>query len=112
MYRVISFMDVHTEEFQEYHHNEQALCARFVCKISAKGYCIFVFWTRLLLCVYTRYTGIDGVLILCALTDINECEDPDIEKICGAHAVCANVIASYECSCQEGFVGNGRDCTR
>ena len=40
--------------------------------------------------------------------DIDECE-------CGTHdcdenAICTNTIGSYDCTCREGYIGDGRTC--
>ena len=39
--------------------------------------------------------------------DIDECS---LTHECHKNAACTNLIASYECSCKETFVGNGRKC--
>ena len=45
---------------------------------------------------------------LCVI-DINECADstPD----CDVNAECNNILGSYECMCEDGFHGNGTNCT-
>ena len=43
------------------------------------------------------------------ITDINECErDP---TACGKNALCNNTDGSYNCTCKDGFRGNGINCT-
>ena len=43
------------------------------------------------------------------LTDTNECnEDP---YPCGADATCHNTDGSYYCVCNQGYRGNGENCT-
>ncbi|XP_076799587.1 uncharacterized protein LOC143444282 [Clavelina lepadiformis] len=37
--------------------------------------------------------------------DVDECETT--EDVCHSKAVCTNTIGSYECSCMEGYTGNG-----
>jgi hypothetical protein len=39
-------------------------------------------------------------------TDVNECE----KYPCHDNATCVNKIGSFECSCLEGFDGNGFKC--
>ena len=41
--------------------------------------------------------------------DIDEC-DEDREP-CNSNAHCRNSIGSYKCSCNEGFTGDGIDCS-
>ena len=41
------------------------------------------------------------------LSEINECAtDP-----CHVNATCQNTDGSYDCSCNDGYTGNGTDCT-
>ena len=40
--------------------------------------------------------------------DINECEDGLDD--CDPFADCTNTVGSFECQCQEGFTGDGREC--
>lgn len=40
--------------------------------------------------------------------DVNECSDGT--ATCHADAACTNIPSSFECECNEGFVGNGYDC--
>lgn len=43
------------------------------------------------------------------ITDINECErDP---TACDENALCNNTDGSYNCTCKDGFLGNGINCT-
>ena len=43
------------------------------------------------------------------VSDADECAyDP---SPCHANASCANSIGSYVCSCNEGFTGDGKECT-
>ena len=47
--------------------------------------------------------------LLTTLSDHDECDDdPDP---CHAQANCTNTVGSYECTCDDGFRGNGTDCT-
>ncbi len=41
-----------------------------------------------------------------ALTDINECSDPDV---CGTNAACFNHPGSYRCKCHEGYSNYGNN---
>ena len=46
-----------------------------------------------------------------AVTDKDECVDPNIITNCGSNANCVNnVTGTYHCECNEGYVGNGMDC--
>ena len=51
-----------------------------------------------------------GKLLLFSVffADINECEGSG--NNCDTNAICANTIGSYECSCKEGFTGDGIQC--
>ena len=43
-------------------------------------------------------------------TDINECTSPETND-CDSNAECSNAEGSYICSCNEGYTGDGRNCT-
>ena len=47
-------------------------------------------------------------VILYLLLDIDECAEDTDE--CDFHADCENTVGSYECTCNVGFSGNGRNC--
>ncbi len=40
--------------------------------------------------------------------DIDECID--VSNDCDEHAICTNVLGSFECSCKNGYTGNGSSC--
>ena len=42
--------------------------------------------------------------------DIDECSGD--KNNCDLDAVCTNIEGSYNCTCKEGFVGDGKSCTR
>ena len=42
--------------------------------------------------------------------DINECASPETND-CDPNAECSNAEGSYTCSCNEGYTGDGRNCT-
>ncbi len=42
-----------------------------------------------------------------SVAEINECEG---ENSCHDNATCTNTIGSYNCSCYDGFEGNGTNC--
>lgn len=42
--------------------------------------------------------------------DIDECSEKLAE--CDKRASCTNTIGGYKCTCEEGFAGNGRTCSR
>ena len=41
--------------------------------------------------------------------DIDECSNDS--HVCDANATCTNTIGSHNCTCKEGFTGNGRSCS-
>lgn len=41
-------------------------------------------------------------------SDINECAAGTHD--CSPDALCVNLIGSYNCTCKQGFLGNGKDC--
>ena len=43
-------------------------------------------------------------------TDVNECENEQTNP-CDRDAFCNNTIGSYSCHCNQGFVGDGFNCT-
>ena len=42
--------------------------------------------------------------------DIDECENDELNE-CDANALCTNTKGSYDCSCRDGYQGDGRTCT-
>ena len=40
--------------------------------------------------------------------DIDECAAGTHD--CSPDALCVNLIGSYNCTCKQGFLGNGKDC--
>ena len=44
-----------------------------------------------------------------AFADINECTEDT--NSCDSNASCINTIGSYNCTCNFGFQGDGRNCT-
>ncbi|XP_078614309.1 uncharacterized protein LOC144883590 [Branchiostoma floridae x Branchiostoma japonicum] len=42
-------------------------------------------------------------------TDINECTEDD--TLCDDNAICTNTNGSYQCTCRDGFAGNGVTCS-
>ena len=43
-------------------------------------------------------------------TDINECSSTG-EGLCHNHSICTDTEGSYECTCNNGFFGDGFNCT-
>ena len=43
------------------------------------------------------------------MIDLNECTNDTHD--CHLMAVCNNTEGSYNCSCKEGYTGDGRNCT-
>lgn len=39
--------------------------------------------------------------------DLDECKDPKIKVACAEHALCKNTEGSYDCTCEDGFDGDG-----
>ena len=46
-------------------------------------------------------------IFLCNCVDVNECDDSP----CGEYATCTNSDGSYHCSCNDGFSGDGEQCS-
>ena len=42
--------------------------------------------------------------------DVNECVRAEAHN-CHSNAVCSDTIGSFECVCQEGYMGDGVNCT-
>ena len=42
-------------------------------------------------------------------TDYDECAAPDLNK-CHVMAICTNTLGSYNCTCLDGYLGNGFLC--
>ena len=47
--------------------------------------------------------------ILCVYTDVDECATWIDD--CHDYATCNNTMGSFECTCDEGFNGDGKNCT-
>ena len=45
-------------------------------------------------------------------TDYDECNPPENIHIpdCGPNAICTNLESTYNCTCIEGYTGNGINC--
>ena len=41
--------------------------------------------------------------------DTNECTEGNHD--CGVNAECSNTLGSYNCTCEDGYEGNGTNCT-
>ena len=41
--------------------------------------------------------------------DVDECKDDN--HVCDVNANCTNTYGSYNCSCKEGYTGDGRSCS-
>ena len=59
-------------------------------------------------CVFTYYEETAGNTVFAIDTD--ECATG--ASACDAHATCANTPGSYDCTCDEGFEGDGFDCAQ
>ena len=59
-------------------------------------------------CAGEFYFSYVCMFIITILTDIDEC----VEESDGCHsnATCVNTIGSYNCTCNDGFDGNGVSC--
>ena len=58
--------------------------------------------------LYSTYThSLIAVFVIFLFLDIVECDTPGI---CSAFANCTNSEGSYECTCKEGFTGDGKTC--
>ncbi len=55
-----------------------------------------------------KLIDIKHVLVFPLCSDINECERNT--DTCHVHAMCANTEGSYECMCDIGYEGDGRNC--
>ncbi len=50
------------------------------------------------------------LIALSALIDVDECGDESKLHTCHIYARCINTYGSYNCSCLEGYEGDGREC--
>ena len=46
---------------------------------------------------------------LCVYSDVNECAIGT--DTCDDNAICTNTEGSYDCTCREGYTGDGENCT-
>ena len=44
------------------------------------------------------------------LTDVGECSDSEWNN-CHNNAGCSNTVGTYTCICNEGYTGDGENCT-
>ena len=66
-------------------------------------------WVLLYKYVYNeRYDTVPYCILHCLL-DINECNDST--SVCGDNAICNDTQGSYICTCQDGFSGDGFNCS-
>ena len=52
-------------------------------------------------------------MIFISITDIDECRLPDSESMaanCDPNAFCTNLNGTYNCTCTDGYTGNGSYC--
>ena len=67
---------------------------------------IFLFFTNKLNRVSI---GMDILTVLILFSDHDECTS--MNHTCHANATCSNTIGSHNCTCNEGFYGDGNNCT-
>lgn len=51
-----------------------------------------------------------GTTVYGACLDVNECDSN--QDNCDVNAACTNTIGSFDCSCDDGWEGNGNTCTK
>ena len=49
-------------------------------------------------------------LILCKILDIDECSNEN--GGCSSYALCTNFVGGYNCTCLEGYEGDGINCSK
>lgn len=60
-------------------------------------------------CINKDFDLIESILIgFSVLVDVDECELGT--DVCNGNAFCTNNVGLYECSCMEGYTGDGFDC--
>ena len=52
---------------------------------------------------------IPGLLLV--VSDVNECEEGPAHGPCSQHANCSNTHGGYQCTCRDGYQGDGNNCT-
>ena len=63
-------------------------------------------WRRTSPTICTAVYVVTSPFFIVNHSDINECE----KNVCYVNATCINTLGSYNCSCREGFTGNGISC--
>ena len=70
--------------------------------------CIYIYiYTYFQECIISDYT----LLVLLYCIDIDECVEAVEDVLCDENAMCIDTDGSYDCSCKEGYSGDGFMCS-
>ena len=53
-----------------------------------------------------KYHWLNYIFFFCT-SDFNEC----LEEPCHVNSTCKNMVGSFRCECNQGFIGDGINCT-
>ena len=89
-------------------------CLCFSCCWSRRNYCfIFKILSQKVFELFATNCYFIMRLIPCIYiysTDIDECSKNNRPHYCHENATCANTGGSYNCTCNNGYTGNGKSC--
>ena len=86
-------------------------CLKFLLFIFLKGHksCAIIFLNTKSTFLVSLLPHVIKYCIFLNISDINECATNT--HLCHYNATCNNTIGSHNCTCNQGYTGNGQNCT-
>ena len=96
--------------------NRSGKAALLYCDMEMEGVCSKLVWCIKIVCscllmiaFHLRVPLIETLSITTFCSDIDECVSGTHE--CDVNAQCINTVGSYNCTCKNGYSGDGRSCS-